>query len=116
MEHLCLKWRWLSGTSPISFNKFLNENSCCVFYFSSGHSDEAMDVEEWKRMRSGSCICQDHLDQSPACPAHKRQSVSNFSLLLTLVQNIKVEGGIADLIPANRTRSKKSLCPVVTVR
>lgn len=47
-----------------------------------------MDVEEWKRMRSGSCICQDHLDQSPACPAHKRQSVSiTFSALAFLFQN-----------------------------
>ena len=43
-------------------------------FFDVVHSDEGV-VEEWKRMRSESCICQDHLDQISSCPAHRRQSV-----------------------------------------
>ncbi|OXA61096.1 Muscarinic acetylcholine receptor DM1 [Folsomia candida] len=42
----------------------------------SNSSDEAVDVEEWKRMRAESCICPDHLERASSCPVHSRQSVS----------------------------------------
>lgn len=48
-------------------------------------SDEAMDVEEWKRMRTESCICPDHLERASSCPVHGRQSVSQVSLFNSIV-------------------------------